>query len=581
LRIIQRRNRARTRSDTGEITRLKQGRISLWPPAPISSRFPESFGRIDENGLLMTQSIDLGTRRILCVSPHYEPSFATFEHAFRLTGEAQACMPPQGLLVIASALPASWEVRFIDENIEPARDADFAWADAVFISGMHIQRRQINDICRRAHARDKVVALGGPSVSACPDQYPSLDYLHIGELGDATDELIAILAADVSRPEKQVVLETKERRPLAEFPLPAYELAKIDRYFLGTIQFSSGCPYTCEFCDIPGLYGRVPRLKSPAQICAELDKLLACGVAGSVYFVDDNLVANRRALIELLPHIADWQLRNGYALSLACEATLNIARTPDVLELMRQAGFDTIFCGIETPEPEALKGIDKEHNLTLPILDAVRAINRHGMQVVSGIIVGLDTDTPETGRRILEFVEQSQIPMLTINLLQALPRTPLWDRLSEEKRLVHDENLESNVHFRLPYDEVVGMWRDCMEKAYRPEALFARYAHQMRETWPNRIRRPLSRQRVSPANLRRAARIFFNLIWQVGIRGDYRRVFWKFAIPRLLRGQIDGFFAAGLVAHHLIVFAREACSGRGNASHYSAKLRSLEVSATS
>ncbi|MCI0467788.1 MAG: B12-binding domain-containing radical SAM protein [Beijerinckiaceae bacterium] len=519
-----------------------------------------------------------GSRKILCVFPRYVPSFATFEYAYPLTDGVRACMPPQGLLVIAAALPKSWTVRFADENMVPARAEDFAWADAVFVSGMHIQRHRINDICKRAHAAGKVAVLGGPSVSACPEYYPDFDFLHIGELGDATGALIEILAKDVSRPKEQVVLTTKLRCDLTDFPLPAYELAGIGSYLLGSIQFSSGCPYSCEFCDIPDLYGRVPRVKTPAQIAAELDKLMECGVNGSVYFVDDNFSANRRALRELLPHLIQWQKRNGYALSLACEATLNIARWPGILALMREAGFDTVFCGIETPEPEALRAIDKAHNMMLPILDAVRAINRHGMEVVSGIILGLDTDTSDTGPRILEFLEQSKIPMATINLLQALPRTPLWERLGKEGRLVEEDvDLESNVKFKLPYAQVLAMWRNCMAGAYRPEALFARYEHQMRETRRYRLRRPMSRQRYSPRNIARGLTMLGRIIWEAGIRGDYKRVFWKFTLRRLLRGQIEPVISVVLCAHHLIMFARDACGGRGNASNYSAKVRELEL----
>jgi hopanoid C-2 methylase len=521
----------------------------------------------------MTQTVRAATRRVLCVFPRYTASFATFEYSYELTLDTKACMPPQGLLVIAAALPKAWEVRFIDENMERATDADFLWADAVFVSGMHIQRRQIDDICRRAHKHDKVVALGGPSVSACPEYYPSLDYLHIGELGDATEALIDILAHDVTRPEKQVALTTKKRRELSDFPIPAYELAKISNYLLGTIQYSSGCPYTCEFCDIPGLYGRKPRLKNPEQIIAELDKLVANGVAGSVYFVDDNFIGNRRAAKDLLPHLVAWQKRNGYSVSLSCEATLNIARSPDILALMREAAFETIFCGIETPDPDALKGIDKEHNLMVPIFDSIQAINAHGMQVVSGIILGLDTDRPETGESISAFIEQSKIPMLTINLLQALPCTPLWDRLEKEGRLENDEDLESNVRFKLPYDTVVAMWRECMRKAYQPETLFARYEYQMRNAWPRRWPRPFSRQRYTPQNIRRGAIMLLKVFWKLGIRGDYRLIFWKFALPRLSRGQFEAILTVAISAHHLIMFARDAVEGRSNASNYSTKLR--------
>ena len=377
------------------------------------------------------------------------------------------------------------------------------------------------------------------------------------------------------------MLKTKLRRELSQFPMPAYELAQLDRYMLGTIQFSSGCPYKCEFCDIPGLYGRVPRLKTPAQILAELDKLLAGGITGSVYFVDDNIIGNRKAIKELLPHLIAWQKKNGYALAFACEATLNIARSPDILAMMREAAFDAIFCGIETPEPDALISIDKGHNMVMPILDAVRIINEHGLQVVSGIILGLDTDTRESGDKVLAFIEKSNIPMLTINLLQALPQTPLYERLAKAGRLDHSEDRESNVHFAMPYDEVLGMWRACMETAYQPAVLFDRYRHQLRATWPNRIPKPLSPQRTSRAMVKKGLTILGKLLWHVGIKGDggYRLTFWRFALPLLVKGKVEALLNYGLPAHHLIMFAREACSGRGNASHYSAKLRSTEVPA--
>ena len=209
-------------------------------------------------------------RRVLCVFPAYAPAFGTFSHAFPLTG-AKAFMPPQGLLVIAAYLPERWEVRFVDENMGCASAADFAWADAVFVTGMHIQAERIRDVCRRAHAAGKVSVLGGPSVSAAPEMYPEYDYLHIGELGDATDGLITRMDVSTASPPSQVRLVTRERLAITNFPPPAYELIRFDQYLLGTLQFSSGCPYQCEFCDIPMLYGRQPRVKSPEQLIRELD----------------------------------------------------------------------------------------------------------------------------------------------------------------------------------------------------------------------------------------------------------------------------------------------------------------------
>ena len=317
-------------------------------------------------------------------------------------------MPPQGLLVIAAYLPASWVVRFVDENSQRATEADLRWADVVLTSGMHIQRPHIQDLTRRAHALDRPVVVGGPSVSGCPEYYPDADILHLGELGDATDRLIEYLDTHDERPARQLRFETAKRLDLADFPRPAYELIRIREYFIASIQFSSGCPYACEFCDIPALYGRNPRLKTAAQILDELDQIAAAG-ATSVYFVDDNFIGNQKAAQELLPHLIDWQRRHRYPLRFACEATLNIAKNERLLALMREGGFITVFCGIETPEPHALRAMSKDQNLRMPLVEAVDRINAHGMEVVSGIILGLDTDDAGTADRILEFVRASDV----------------------------------------------------------------------------------------------------------------------------------------------------------------------------
>ncbi len=374
-------------------------------------------------------------RRVLCIFPAYAPAFGTFSHAFRLVG-AKAFMPPQGLLLIANYLPASWEVRFIDENMQRAQQADFEWADVVCVTGMHIQAAEIHDVCRRAKACGKATALGGPSVSAAPEKYPDYDYLHIGELGAATDYLIARIDATIDAPPRQIRYVGAQRLPLTDFPYPAYNLVQLDKYLLGTLQFSSGCPYMCEFCDIPGLYGRQPRMKTPQQLIGELDFILSQKThPASLYFVDDNFIGNRKATREMLPHLVAWQKKRGYPVSFACEATLNIAKQPEILAMMREARFDAVFVGIETPELEALKAMRKEHNAALPMLEAIRTLNSYGLEVASGIILGLDSDTPETEAHLTDFVNRSQIPMLTMNLLQALPKTALWDRLARDGRL--------------------------------------------------------------------------------------------------------------------------------------------------
>jgi radical SAM superfamily enzyme YgiQ (UPF0313 family) len=508
-------------------------------------------------------------RQILCVFPRYAPSFGTLEHAYALCGRTRAFMPPQGLLLIAAAVPPDWQVRFIDENIASARAADFLWADAVFVSGMHVQRTAINDINSRAHDYGTTTVLGGPSVSACPDYYREFDYLHLGELGDGTRALFQKLDVDIGRPGQQRRFQTVERTALSDFPVPAYGLASIPRYFIGSVQFSSGCPYRCEFCDIPALYGRVPRLKSAQQVTHELDALLEAGVLGAVYFVDDNFIGNRKATRELLPALIDWQRQRGYPLELSCEATLNIAKYPDLLEMMRQAYFTTVFCGIETPELDALHAMAKSHNAALPIYEAVERLNSYGLEVVSGIILGLDTDKADTPARIREFVERSKIPMLTVNLLQALPRTPLYERLAEAGRIVDDGRRDSNVAFLQPYERVLGGWKRLISEIYRPEAIYQRFRYNIEHTYPRRIPRQRSLADVKAADLRLGLRTLANLSVQVGLRSDYRSIFWRTTWPLLCSGRIADAIHVGIVAHHLISFTREAIRGHQGAAFYS------------
>jgi hopanoid C-2 methylase len=507
-------------------------------------------------------------RRILCVFPKYANSFGTFQHAFPLFGgRVRAFMPPQGLLLIAAYLPDSWDVRFADENSSPASDADFRWADAVLTSGMHIQRPHIHDVIRRAHAVGKPVVVGGPSVSGCPEYYPEADILHLGEIGDATDRVLEWIDLHDERPERQLRFETAERLALADFPIPAYELVRLREYFVANIQFSSGCPYSCEFCDIPALYGRNPRLKAPAQILAELDRI-ACTGATTVYFVDDNFIGNQKAALDLLPHLVQWQKDNRYPLRFACEATLNIAKSERVLALMREAGFITVFCGIETPEPRALRAMSKDQNLRMPLVEAVQRINRFGIEVVSGIILGLDTDDEGTADRIIEFFRASKIPVLTINVLYALPKTPLWRRLETAGRLLTDDRRESNVDFLLPYETVLEMWRRCISTAYDPAEVYQRFAHQQVHTFPNRIAYPRSERRESRENMSLGMILLTLIVLRIGLLGRYRRIFWKMAWPALRRKDIDQLIHIAVVSHHLIEFTRHSLRGAGESSFY-------------
>jgi hopanoid C-2 methylase len=516
------------------------------------------------------------TRRILCVFPRYAMSFGTFNYSFKLTSSVKAFMPPQGILLIAALMPEKWEIRFIDENNRPATVDDMRWADAVFTSGMHIQRESICDVIRRAHKAGKSAILGGPSASSAPEWYPEADIIHAGEAGDATFKLFELIDQDPGRPTQQVILRTSQRLAMTEFPAPAYHLIDISKYFLCSVQFSSGCPNGCEFCDVPILYGRRPRHKTTAQIIHELD-ILAAGGAPSVHFLDDNFFGEPKATRELLDRLVAWQDKWDCKVRLSCEATLDLSQHPDILELMRKSYFTNIFCGVESPESGALRAIKKSFNLKRPILDAIDTFNQYGMEVAVGLIMGFDTDTPQTPQVLAEFIHASQTPVHTLNILYALPKTPLYNRLAEAGRIVSDEGRDSNVKFLRPYDELIADWLDLISKVYEPEALYQRYGTQAVKTYPNRRRPKYPLRQASPRNLRRAFSIFTRLIWHAGIRSDYRSVFWKMFRTQLRQGLIENIFQIGLVAHHLIMYTRDTVEGRIHACHFAPRIRSQSL----
>jgi radical SAM superfamily enzyme YgiQ (UPF0313 family) len=508
-------------------------------------------------------------RKILCAFPRYSYSFGTFNHAFPLMGDVKGFMPPQGILVVTALIPKEWEIKFVDENIQRATPEEFAWADIVFVSGMHIQRPRIHDITRRAHDAGKVVVLGGPSVSSAPDYYPDVDLLHCGEVGDGTLRLFERLDETVERPEQQIIYRIVERLPMSQFPTPAYHRINVRDYLLGSVQFSSGCPYTCEFCDIPSLYGRNPRLKSPEQVVRELDEL-ADGGCVSVYFVDDNFIGNPKAAESLLDALIEWQKRRDCQVRLACEATLNMAGHTRILEKMRQAFFTNCFFGIETPDPAALKAMKKGQNMRMPILEAIQTVNRYGIEAASGIIMGLDTDTDETPQALIDFAEISHIPIMTVNILYALPNTALYARLEKDNRVLHDaENRDSNIVFLQPYETVVRNWQRVIGNVFGPGNLYRRYAYNAIHTYPNRIKPKNPLSQATWPNIRRALGIFRRIIWRVGICSDYRAEFWKMAWTELKRGNVETMFQVAMVAHHLITYARECTQGKMQSSNYS------------
>lgn len=514
----------------------------------------------------MARPLVSSQRKVLCVFPKHHNDFATFRYAFKFFPQAKAMMPPQGILTIAAYLPKEWEVRFIDENVRPAMDTDYAWADVVLTSGMHTQREFLEQIAEQAHAHGKPAVIGGPSVSACPEWYPTFDILHVGEMGDATDELIAFLDRSVERPSVQIQFKTVARLPIEDFPIPAYHLIKAQNYMMVSVQWSSGCPYTCEFCDIPALYGRNPRYKSADRLIAELEVILAQDPLGAVFFVDDNLIGNKKAFKQLLPRLAEWQKRTNYRLKFLGECSLNLAQDKSILELMRDAHFTDLFFGVESPEELALEAMDKHQNTRMPIPEAVKIINSYGIGLTAGMIIGLDTDSDQTVDRLTAFQKETQVPLMVMNVLYAPPKTALWDRLNREGRIIPRENVvASNVKFKDGEEVVLRRWKAAVERASEPQEMFDRFRYHAATTYRNRVPMPSWRGRFTRTQVLAGLYSILSMIVLLGVFSSYRRQFWRFAIAMLRDGMFEQLIYASAMSYHVFQFREDVLSGKANA----------------
>ncbi len=519
-------------------------------------------------------------RKILCVFARYVPAFANFYHAYQFFPDTDAFMTPQGILTIAAYLPEEWEVRVVDENIRPTEDADFAWADAVFVSGMHVQKKRMAFLAERAHAFGKVAIAGGPSVSSRASYHPGFDILQVGELGDSTDELIRLLDESVERPAEQIVLTTQHRLPINDFPIPAYHLVPMHKYMLLSIQWSSGCPYTCDFCDIPALYGHEPRVKSPERLVAELDAIISHNPLTTIFWVDDNLIGNKKAAKELLPHVIEWQKRTNYRLRMSGQCTLNLAQDRELLALLQEAYFVGMYFGIESPNTATLKNIDKHQNIRMPILEAVKIFNSFGIELSAGFIFGMDADGPDAAEHVIQMVRDAEIPLVLLNVLFALPKSPLWDKLETENRIIaEDEWVDSNVVFKLPHDVVINQWKQAIAASYEPKGLYDRFRYNIKNTFPNQKKLAMARYGFSWRIVRIGVFALATIFWNIGVRSNYKREFWRLAWELLREGHVDYLIHIATVSHHLIRFGEDVRDGKAAASIYTPE-PALQPSAT-
>lgn len=380
-----------------------------------------------------------GKIRVLLIHPGFTPNIWTLDGVLPIVGK-RAFLPPLGLVTVAALLPATWELRLVDGAVRPPSEADWAWAELVLITGMIVQRDQMLALVREAGSRGRPVVMGGPFVTSVPDLFDAAgaDYLVLGEGETVIPELIAHLEAHGARRRDGAALRFDGRaaKPdVTRTPLPRFDLLELDAYLSMSVQYSRGCPFLCEFCDIITLYGRRPRTKSPEQLIAELDLLYRLGWRGDVFVVDDNFIGNRPNVRKMLPGLLRWQEANGFPFEFFTEASIDLSGDEELMRMMVRCGFRTVFIGIETPDEESLNLTLKRQNTREPMTSSIARITGAGLRVTCGMILGFDGERAGAGDRIVRFLEETDIPTVTITVLQALPNTALWDRLLAEGRL--------------------------------------------------------------------------------------------------------------------------------------------------
>jgi radical SAM superfamily enzyme YgiQ (UPF0313 family) len=443
-------------------------------------------------------------RNALLVYPRFPPSYWGFQYAIELLGKRSA-MPPVGLLTVAAMFPAHYRLRLVDMNVSALADEDLDWADLVLTSTMIVQRRSLQEVISRCKARGKPVVVGGPHPTSFGDEIAGADFYVLDEV----EETLPCFLADWEAGRAQRIHRPERKPPITATPAPRFDLLDLDAYSSMALQFSRGCPFDCEFCDITKLFGRVPRTKSNAQMLAELDALYALGWRGSVFLVDDNFIGNRRDALRLLPDVAAWQRQRSYPFDLFTEASVNLAQHEPLLDAMVQAGFRMVFLGIESPNPEALKLTHKTQNIRRGdsdfLLNAVRAIQRKGIEVSGGFILGLDGDGPEVFDAQVAFIQEAGIPRAMVGLLTALRGTDLYTRLEAEGRLLGEgsgSNSEVALNFRPQLEPrvLIDGYRRVLATLYAPGLgnYFARCWTLLSNLGPGVAGR---RRRVEPAEL--------------------------------------------------------------------------------
>ncbi len=467
----------------------------------------------------------------LLIHPEYPDTFWSFKHALRLVRK-EAALPPLGLLTVAALLPREWCKRIVDTSVEPLTDAHLEWANLVFLGGMSIQKHSAMAILARCKAAGVPVVAGGPLFCEEHEEFEDVDHVLIGE-GEVT--LPPFLEAlKEGTPER--VIRAADFADMERTPVPLWDAIDLRHYHSASIQFSRGCPYDCEFCNVTALFGHRPRTKDPEQIVAELDRLFELGWRGKVFFADDNLIGHRKAVKQkLLPALIDWQ-RKGKGkgkcrTSFYTQASINLADDEDLMQLMVEAGFETVFVGIETPDEESLWECNKQANRNRDLAADVKKIQESGLQVQGGFIVGFDHDKPSIFQRQIDFIQGTGIVTAMVGMLQALPGTRLYERLKLEGRLTgwsSGDNLDgtTNIVPSMDMQTLRSGYERILRNLYTPGPYYERVRTFLKQYRPPRIRPRMKGKELVP---------FVRSLYVIGIRGKERFHFWRLMGWTLMR----------------------------------------------
>jgi len=465
--------------------------------------------------------------KVLLINPEFPDTYWSFRHALPFEGK-RCAFPPLGLMTVSALLPPSWGRRLIDLNVRTLRSSDIEWADMVMVTAMLVQKESLQRVVRRCKAQGKRVVVGGPYVSSALEEMPEADHIFLGE----AETTVAQFVKDLAHGKPKRTYQAAEKPPLSITPLADFKLADMKRYSAMSVQYSRGCPFNCEFCDIIEIYGRVPRTKSNQQILAEFDSLRGLGWRGTVFIVDDNFIGNKKNVRRLLPELADWQRRHGYPFCLVTEASVNLAEDEPLLDSMRSAGFRRVFLGIETPVEESLHEAQKSQNRG-NLLDSVKKIQSYGMEVMAGFIVGFDSDPEDIFERQIGFIRDSAIPLAMVGLLTALPDTQLWRRLKQEGRLLSEStgnntNCELNFVPKMDPARLIAGYQSIMRTIYKSSEYYERALDSLKRT-------PQNSSEPSSLGIFSGAAAFMRIALTLGVIDRERKEFWHYFATSALK----------------------------------------------